>query len=350
MSREVKVGLLAVICIFLSIWGYKFLKGHNVFENSNTFYATFSDVTGLAPSSSVLMNGYKIGQVRNIELHPDDMKKMNVFFNIDGDIPLPKNSRVIMKSEGIMGGKYITIEFDKPCSGADCAVSGDKLEGVTIGLLGSMLGEDDVSSYVGEVSSELEMLIKSIGSDNREGKIDDIVRNLDATLKNFTELSAASTRLIERSNKSLLTSLDNLHSITKNIADNNAHIGSMISNLNAVIEGIKTADVGKAINSSTTVMDNAAETIKKLENTIVSLETTISNISEITQKINGSDGSLGKLMNDKKLYDYLTETSRNLNLLLQDLRLNPKRYFHLSVFGKKQRKYTLPEEDPQIIK
>ena len=176
MSREVKVGLLAIITIFMSIWGYKFVKGSNMFKSTKTFTTTFDDVTGLNGSSSVFLNGLKVGQVLSIKLNPDNVKTMDVVYNVDGDIPIPQNAVAQMKNEGVMGGKFIAISFDKPCTGPDCAKSGQELQGEVVGFLGSMIPEGEMGEYFGGASGELRALLSEIGDQNSDAKIDVIVR------------------------------------------------------------------------------------------------------------------------------------------------------------------------------
>lgn len=348
MSREVKVGLLAIVAIFFAIWGYKFVKGQNLFKSTNTYYTTFSDVTALAPSSAVLINGYKVGQVTSIELSPDNVKKMNVFFIVDGDIPLPKDAIVQMKSEGVMGGKQLALSFKKPCSGGDCADSGQFIQGENIGLLASMMGVDEMSSYVDEATGGFQDVISKLGAPDSKGKVNDIIRNLDITITKLAELSEASTRLINASNRSLAGTLSNLNDITENLKNNDEKITNMLSNLDKVTSDLNAANLSNTISKANSMIDNTSNMMTDVNKTVTSLDASIKNLTELTNKMNNGEGSMGKLINDKDLYINLEETTRNLNLLLQDLRLNPKRYVNLSVFGK-NKAYTLPEEDPALI-
>ncbi len=348
MSREVKVGLLAIVAIFFAIWGYKFVKGQNLFKSTNTYYTTFNDVTALAASSAVLLNGYKVGQVTSIKLHPDDVKKMDVFFIVDGDIPVPRDAKVQMRSEGVMGGKQLTLAFAKPCTTNDCAESGQYLHGENIGLLASMMGVDEMSSYVTEATGGFQDVISKLGSPNSKGKVNDIIRNLDITIAKLAELSEATTQLIKASNSSLTSTLNNLNKITDNLAENNTQITTIMSNLNKVTADINNANIGNTVTKANSMIDNTSVMVKDVNKTITSLDSSIKNLTSLTNKVNNGVGTMGKLINDKDLYLSLEETTKNLNLLLQDLRLNPKRYVNISVFGK-NRTYTLPEEDPAYI-
>jgi phospholipid/cholesterol/gamma-HCH transport system substrate-binding protein len=350
MSREVKVGILAIVTIFVSIWGYKFVKGRNLFKSTMTFHSTFDNVNGLDGSSGVFINGYKIGQVLSIKLNSADVHKMDVSFNIDDDIPIPKDAVAVMYSDGIMGGKVISLKFDKPCLDGDCAKSGQKLQSETLGLLGSMIPKGELSSYFGEAGSGISEFMNKVGADGSDNKIDNIVRNLDITVAQVNELTNAATQLIQASSKNLAKTMANFEKISNNLASNNAQITSVITNLNAVSEELKKAQISKTVESTNGMITNASDVMKDLNGTVKSLDKTISELTDIATKMNSGEGSLGKLVNDKELYTNLESTSKNLSLLLQDIRLNPKRYVNVSVFGKKDKEYIVPEEDPAFQK
>ena len=139
MSREIKIGILTFIVLVTMIWGYTFLKGRNLLTASNELFSTYDDVTDLNVSSPVLVNGFKIGTVTKIKINKTDVKKMDVFYLIDSEYKIPKNAIANLKSLGFVSGRGIFLDFDKECSGADCALNGDELKGGSIGLLGSML-------------------------------------------------------------------------------------------------------------------------------------------------------------------------------------------------------------------
>jgi len=139
MSREIKLGAFAFIVLLVSIWGYTFLKGKNPLKKSYTFETVYGNVMSLSKSSKVFINGYVVGSVLDVDLNKDNLKEMIVSFNVEGDYKIPKNAIVEQVNDGLMGGKVLSISFDKQCSGADCAQKGDRLQGRTIGLLRTWL-------------------------------------------------------------------------------------------------------------------------------------------------------------------------------------------------------------------
>jgi phospholipid/cholesterol/gamma-HCH transport system substrate-binding protein len=346
MSREIKLGLLTVITLFLAIWGYKFIKGQNLFKSSATYYTTFSDVTSLAVSSDVLVNGYKVGAVTEIKLNPENVKAMDVYFRIDGAIGVPKDAVVLMKNDGLMGGRVLTLLFDKHCTEGNCAASGSKLPNKIVGLLGSMVSQDEVSTYMDGATKSARDLMQDIGKEGNNTKIDLIVRNLEATMSNMNAMTSTFNKIMLQSQTNIAGMTANMNKITKNLADNNALITSMLSNLNTTSQQLASADIGKTISKTNTMIETSTTSVKKLETTLDASTKTMKQLDELLKKINDGGGSLGKLMNDKNLYNNLEATSKNMSLLLQDLRLNPKRYVNVSLIGRKDKPYTLPENDP----
>ena len=146
MTKEIRIGALAVIAIIGLIWGYKFVKGENLFSKSTVLTTKFDDVTLLSVSSPVFIRGLKVGTVTDIRLDESDLTKMIVEFAIEGNFKMPKSAVVSMKSEGLVGGNVLAIDFDKLCSGPDCVQEGDELKSKTMGILSSLLGEDEIEN------------------------------------------------------------------------------------------------------------------------------------------------------------------------------------------------------------
>lgn len=346
MSREIKIGLLTFIVLITMIWGYTFLKGRNLLSAANTLYSTFPDVSDLNVSSPVLVNGYKIGTVTKIKLNSKDVKKMDVYYLIDSDYKIPKNAVANLKSLGFVEGRGIFLEFEKECSGPDCAKNGDELESKSVGLIGSILGTDDISQYSSELTNAVRSIVANIGKEGEAGPINETVRQLEVISKNLAAVTATTNNLMASSSTNLKKTIDNMSAVTNALARSNQKIEAMISNIEKITGDIAKSDLDKTLGKTNETLDASKSTIAELKTTLTTANTTMKDLSEVLHKAQKGDGSLAMLMNDKKLYSNMEATTRNLNLLLQDLRLNPKRYAHFSVFGKKQKAYTLPEEDP----
>lgn len=339
MSKEIKIGVLTFVVMVTMIWGYTFLKGRNLLSTSNELYSTYEDVTDLNVSSPVMVNGYKIGTVTKIKLNPSDVKKMDVYYLINSEYKIPKSAVANLKSLGFVAGRGIFIEFDKECSGNDCAVDGDQLKGQSIGLIGSMIGAEDLSGYSVKLSESVREVIRNLGKEGEEGAMNDIIRNLQLTTENLATLTASTTRLLEGSEKNLNKTFAGLAVVSQSLAKSNQKIEGMLANMDKITGDLANANLGNTIAKTNVSLD-------QLSATLVSTSATMQELSALLEKTQKGDGTVAKLLNDKKLYENLESTTRNLNLLLQDLRLNPKRYAHFSVFGKKQEVYTFPANDP----
>lgn len=308
-SRELKTGLVVILVIALFVWGFNFLKGHNLFEGtSNTYFTRYVNIQGLNTASPVTVNGFAIGRVIDISFDSDPEKKgeLIVEFSIEKPFDFGKGSVAKIYSASLMGGKSLAIV---PSYDTEIAVSGDFLIGEI---------ESDVFSSVGEklnpLQSKLENVITSADSLlvnvnqilNIESRnhIKNTLVSLDAAMLNLQRLTLSSELLVIENRKSLHASMENVENVSKNF--------STISDtlVNANLGGI-----------------------------IAKMDSTMSNLEKITNTINKGDGTIGKLVNDPTLYNNLDKATEELGELLEDLKLHPKRYVHISVFGKKEKEY-----------
>lgn len=349
MSREIKIGILTFIVLIAMIWGYTFLKGRNLLTTSTELFTTYDDVTDLGVSSPVLVNGYKIGTITKIVINPTNVKKMDVYYLIDDEYKIPQNATANIKSLGFVAGRGIFLEFSQACTGADCARDGDEIKGVSTGLLSSMLGTDDISTYSSELTKSVQAIVGNIGKEGEPGSINETVRQLEIVTKNLATLTATTNQLMAQTSTGLKKTVDNMAAITGSLAKSNTKIEGMLANIDKITGDLAKADLGGTVAKTNETLDASKSALSELKTTLNTTNTTMNELSAVLQKAQKGDGSMAKLLNDNELYDNLESTTKNLNLLLQDLRLNPKRYAHFSLFGKKQKEFTLPDEDPALI-
>lgn len=316
LSREIKTGIIVVGGILLFILGFSYLKSTPLFDNSKTLFAVYEHVGGLQPGTQVTINGYNVGSVNDIRFK-DTSGSLLVTFSVNNEFNFSKNSTAELYDTGIIGGKGIQIRpiFD----GAPMAKNGDTL------ITSTRPGLTDL------VQQKLTPL---------QQKIEGAFTNADTLLMNVNEVLDAKTKLELRESiaglNKLMKNLDGSAVILNNLLKNNqSKLDSSLSNFNQLSQNF--AQLSDSLNNA------------GLGRTLVSLESTVANLDKILSKIEQGDGSLGKLMKDEQLYNNLSSASKELDLLLQDFRLNPKRYVNVSVFGKKQKDYTLPENDPAEI-
>lgn len=346
MSNEVKIGILATAAILISIFGYKFLKGHNVFGRANEFYVEYKVIDQLTKSSPVFISGFQVGVVRNIYIKPEDQQTIVVVLNINTDITIPKNTVAAIRPSGIVGGKIIELLFDKPCKGDDCAQSGDHIKGVNQGYLDAMVGKEQLNSYLTALKEGLvgiydTLAAKSEGPDGKN-QIQKTLKDINLIIQNL-KVSTTNIKVITDATAASFPSImGSLDAVTKNLKTNNDKITAILNNTAQITSNFQKVDIGKT-------NEGVQQTLKNLDNTLSSTQKAVDDLKKITTEINSGNGTMGKLIKDNQLYDNLNHTSKNLDLLLQDFRLNPKRYVNVSVFGKKQKDYSLPEKDPAFI-
>src|SRR4030095_3965156 len=341
ISNECKIGLMAIICIALTFWGYKFLRGKNVLKTSNNYYVRYDDIDQLASSSPVLSHGIAVGTVSHLKLD-DNMQSIIATLDIDNGIRIPKDAVALIVSTSIMGGKAVELKFDGACEGDDCAKPGDFIEGKVKGFFDSLMPSAKDST----VSNALWALADSLTSPYANNEIAKTYTQLSNLIRNLASITNTINKSMNTYDLHLQNTLANVETITRTLAANQDKIASSMIHLESLTRQLDEADLGKTTGKLNATLDDAQVTINSLNKSVVEAQHSFTQLSAVMSDLQSGKGSLGKLMKDDALYDNLTLTSKNLNLLLQDFRLNPKRYVNVSVFGKKQKEYEIPEEDP----
>lgn len=312
ISREIKTAILVIGSILLFIWGYGFLKGKDLFTNYRTFYVEYQNVEGLANAAPVTINGLVVGKVNSIKLQ-NTTGKLIVELLIKSDFPISKSSIVKIYEPGLIGGKQIQIIpnlADKSIAETESFLLGSIKPGLT-DLVAEKLTplQEKVEKMIVSADSLLTNLNKVLDAKTTEN-IKSSISNLNHTLTEFNKAS-----------KSVNIILD----------ENKEKIGGIVTNFNKVSndfskisDSLSKANIGKTINN---------------------LENTLSKVNSIMADVQSGKGTFGKLMKDDALYNNFSKTATELELLLQDVRLNPTRYINVSVFGKKNKPYVTPVSD-----
>lgn len=310
MKKELKVGILVIAAIFLLVFGYNFLKGNNLFNSSRTFYAVYNNVEGLSPSAPVTINGYQVGTVTNIDFMTSG--ELLVTMNLNNKFSFPKQSIAKIYGGGLIGGKSMQIDLSDDFK--ELAKSGDTLQSdVEEGLI-ELVNEkltplkDNISNAVVEIDSLVKTFNFILDSDARND-LRESIKNLNGTLASLNS-SSSEIDLILKTNK------DQINSSIDKFSQTADHMSKLTDTLSQI----------------------------EFNRIFESAEETLLNLNEISSKLNNGDGSLSKLLNDDQLYQNVENATKEMEELMRDLKLNPKRYVHFSVFGKKNKEYENPEE------
>ncbi|MBD3580957.1 MlaD family protein [Flavobacterium selenitireducens] len=318
ITKEIKTAILVIASILLFIWGYSFLKGTDILSSDKTFYVEYANVEGLPPSAPVTVNGFVIGHVKKISLNNRTGKLLVELQITNEDFPIAKSSVVNIYEPGVIAGKQLQIVPN--LQDTQVAQSGDTLRGANVPGLTALLGEklEPIQQKLDKVLSELTVTITSVNNilDKKSQE------NLKGTI---AELNATMTQFHKASN-SLNGILDTNKGKIDNVVSNFEKVSS---DFNKISSDLEKAELDKAVES---------------------LKGTLAKVDNLMANIDSGKGTMGKLVNDDALYDNLSKTSRELELLLQDVRLNPTRYINVSLFGKKNKPYVAPKVQDSIPK
>lgn len=311
LSKEVKTALLAIAAIVVVIFGYSFMKGQNLFDSNREFYAYYDNVAGLSSSASVSINGLNVGTVSEIEF-AGERGKLKVTMTINTDFEFSKNSKAIIYSEDFISGKSIKID---PAGDGNIAESGDELEGEV---------EESMMSEVSE-------------------KLDPLAKKAKSTMTELDTLLSGVNRVLDT------TGQENLKRTLTNLDETTTHLNRTSNK----IDGLLAANTTK-LDTTFTNLSRTTYNFSKLSDSLAQvdlahkLDNSLDNFNALSKKLNNGEGTLGLLLNDEELYNNLDRGTKQLEELLQDIKLNPKRYldvrFSLFGGGKKSRPYEPPED------
>lgn len=349
INNETKIALLAIVAIGLAIWGFKFLKGIDMFSASQTFYVRYGNVDQLTPSSPVFIKGLQIGTVRDLYIDKADDKTIIAVLDIQSGIDIPKDAMATIIGQSIMGGKAVEISITHPCEGKDCAQSGAYLQGNYRSFLQSIVGEPgQIDAYTERLRKGLSINLDSLAKANPESPAASI-ESLDRSLRNLEVMTNRINQLLAASSAGITATVNNTSEITRGLRDSNKDISALITNLSEVTAQLKNADLTKSTQKAVATLDSVTKSLTALRGTLTTTDRAISRIDTLAQGLVRGEGLIGKTLTDEELYNNLLTSTRQINLLMQDLRLNPKRYttVKLKVFGKNKTKgYVNPIDDP----
>jgi phospholipid/cholesterol/gamma-HCH transport system substrate-binding protein len=305
LYKEIKIAIFALSGFGLFFIGFNYLKSNDVFVRDNIFYAVYDNAEGLMVGTPVTIQGFQVGTVDQVSLLPGN-KDIVVRFRVEKEYGFSKNSIAKIYEAGLLGGKSLAVapQFD----GADLAQSGDTLQSAIAPGLSELVNDkltplqEKIESMITHADSVL-IAFNTVLDPNTQLQLKSSIENLNASISNFRSIG-------ETINNSLSEN-GQLHQTFDNLAD-------LSADLSVVSSSLKEAN---------------------LDDTFEDLGSAVGNLSQILDRMEEGEGSLGKLITKDDLHLSLERTNAQIQLLLEDMRLNPKRYVHFSLFGKKQVKY-----------
>jgi phospholipid/cholesterol/gamma-HCH transport system substrate-binding protein len=306
VKKEVKVGILVVAALLVLYFGIDFLKGSDVFNPAKTYYAHYSNVDGLTASNPIMLNGFQVGLVKKIRIVQGSEKPVLVELEINKSINVGRNGKALLSNNGLLGGKMIVLD---PGTG-EVLTEGDTLIGSVIPGFTSML-EDKAQPMVNQVTH----LVKTV--DTLVASFHPTAAKLGETLESVRKLSDASTNLVSDSRSEVHEIAQNLQKLSASLLEAEKQLQQLLAKTDKITDSLNKADIAGAVHS---------------------LHKSADQLNQTLSSINQGKGSLGKLVKSDSLYKNLNASSASLNSLLIDVKANPKRYVHFSLFGGKDKK------------
>ena len=313
ISREFKIGILFILAAAAFIWGFSFLKGKQLFSNERTFYAVYPTVSGLVKSDPVYINGLKVGQVHKLYFEPSLKGEIIIELKVSTEFPIPANSISRIFSTDLMGSRAIDLVIG---NSPMLLQNGD-----TLGIDIEKSLKEEVNQQIAPLKMRAENLIASIDTMvisiqevfNKEIRSELLasIQSVRSTFQNLESTSHAIDTLVHSQSTHIAGILYNLDMITRNIYQNEEKINNIFNNISMLSDSLAHSQIPE---------------------TFANLNKVVADLAVIIDKLNNGEGTLGQLLADDKLYKELEKSAFELNQLLEDFRVNPKRYVRFSVF------------------
>lgn len=300
-AREIKVGILAAVCLFLLFFGFNFLKGVNIFSPTNSYHGTFYNLHGLEEQAAVNILGHKVGQVDKISYDFTRDSAFTIDISIKRDIVLPQGTRMALVADGLLGGMAIELQLPDP-STIDNQQSpiekGSYLSTIYVpGLMESVQGE--LLAHVDEAIQSVDSLVAGLRQQMEGNHLQNTLTNIDRISDDLTDVSSDLKRMMNNQVPTIVNNAD-----------------KAVANLNTITTDLQIADLAA---------------------TVARVDTAVDGVNSIIADVRSQDGTLGQLIYNKSLYNHIDATVVSADSLLVDLKAHPKRYVQFSLFGKKDK-------------
>jgi phospholipid/cholesterol/gamma-HCH transport system substrate-binding protein len=309
ISNEVKVGAIALLTLVVFVWLYNFLKGKDFLKSTAIYYTVYDKVGGLAESSPVEVNGHKVGVVQSVEFINPTSGKLLATFSVNKHFKIPRNTVAEIVPVSLLGGMKVQYVYG---AGPGFYSEGDTIPGR---LAESLIDKIDTEILpVKEKLANLVVVLDSVVSSVDEIMSPEFKKNFSGTLAHLNNTTASLDKVIGSKEKELSATVENISKFTKMLSDNSDKMNKTFSNLETISDTLAAADIYSSITN---------------------LKASLAKASTLIDNLNKGKGSAGQFLTNDTLYSNLSGSLESLNVLLKDMKSNPKRYVHFSVFGKK---------------
>ena len=307
MNKEFKIGFFAIVSIIALVFGVNYLKGVNILNDNSDFYAVYENIGGLQVGSPVLVNGYKVGMVSNIDLLTEKNQNLLVTISLDKEFDMAKNTVCKIVNQDLMGTKGISLilgDTDDLVRGGDTLISGieatlqDEVNAQILPL------KNKAEELIGSIDSLMMIVTAVLNKDTRDN-LRNSLSSLDKTFELMSQTMVRVDSMVDINDDRIAKVVKNLESITSNFESSNGEIKNILSNFSSLSDSLVKSDIA----------------------------TVLQNISDITTKINNGEGSIGLFLKDDKIYANFEKSTRELASLLEDIKKNPSRYVNFSIIG-----------------
>lgn len=308
MKREIKIGIFTILMLGCAWAGIRFLRGIDIFSRNVDYYAAYDQVNGVQMASPIMLKGVKVGTVTGVSFDPALNNKVVLKFSIKRQYQIPENSEAKIFSDGLMGAKAIEISFGNSTTYLQ---GGDTLLASRNPDLFDVAGSE-LEFFKQKFSTIVTDMSKTLGNINL--LLETNADNISGTMRNLNSLTGSAAELLSTEKENLKLAVEDLAEFANMLGNNAVRMDSIVGNVNTMVQQL-----------------TEEEFAKKLTDAVAALNAAL-------VKINSGDGTVGKLMNDPQLYASLNQATGNLSVLLSDLKANPQRYVHFSLFGRSEAK------------
>lgn len=298
-TREIKVAVLAIVALFLLYFGFNYLKGTNVFKPVHAYHGVYREVNGLVAQAPVYVKGYKVGQVDRIIYDFTRDSSFLIDISINKDIRLPHGTTMALVADGLLGGTAVQLNIPVVPDGTDEYAPNAYLPTIVVpGLMESI--QAGIMTRVGSMVDNIDSLVQNINTQLADDHLKHILGHVDTVTSDLTYVSKDFKRIMRKDVPGLIT-----------------HFDTIAANVDVFAANIRDID---------------------LSATVGRVDSVLTNVNGVVDDVRNPNGTVGKLLYDKALYDHIDATVVSADSLITDLKAHPKRYVHFSLFGKKEKK------------